>query len=108
MKKLHSLGISKDIMANAFQILDEDGSGSFDIDDFLSMIFKLLNPPQSQDIQVLHNKLSQMASQLNLSLRGVKPAKTKNIESEKSLPVSPLPELSENPILRSSSERSSS
>jgi hypothetical protein len=67
MKQMVNLGISKDVLESAFDILDEDGSGSFDIDEFLTMIFKLLNPPQSQDIQLLNTKMNQMAFQMKIT-----------------------------------------
>lgn len=82
MAQLVNIGINKDVLKNAFDILDEDGSGSFDLNEFLTMIFKLLNPPQSQDIQVLNGKMNQLVSHFNLqtrfgtSARDKKPDKT--------------------------------
>eukprot|EP00746_Dinoflagellata_sp_MGD_P147062 gnl/MRDRNA2_/MRDRNA2_79448_c0_seq3.p1 gnl/MRDRNA2_/MRDRNA2_79448_c0~~gnl/MRDRNA2_/MRDRNA2_79448_c0_seq3.p1 ORF type:complete len:616 (+),score=129.10 gnl/MRDRNA2_/MRDRNA2_79448_c0_seq3:75-1922(+) len=67
MKQMVNLGISKDVLESAFDILDEDGSGSFDIHEFLKMIFKLLTPPQSQDIQLLNQKMNQVAFKLNIA-----------------------------------------
>ena len=37
----------KDIVANAFEFLDRDNSGDFEVNEFVAMIFKLLNPPQA-------------------------------------------------------------
>eukprot|EP00746_Dinoflagellata_sp_MGD_P005889 gnl/MRDRNA2_/MRDRNA2_111418_c0_seq1.p1 gnl/MRDRNA2_/MRDRNA2_111418_c0~~gnl/MRDRNA2_/MRDRNA2_111418_c0_seq1.p1 ORF type:complete len:622 (+),score=111.43 gnl/MRDRNA2_/MRDRNA2_111418_c0_seq1:130-1995(+) len=65
-QQLIKLGISGDIVRNAFDILDCDDSGYFESKDFMSMVFKLLNPPQSQDIQVLNQKLSEIAAQMNI------------------------------------------
>lgn len=64
--QLMKLGISEDIVKNAFDILDCDSSGSFDVSEFSSMIFKLLHPPQSQDIQVLNQKISAIAANMNI------------------------------------------
>lgn len=75
MRQLVNLGISKDVMHNAFDILDHDGSGSFSSDEFLNMIFKLLNPPQSQDIQVLNQKMGQMQAVLEISTFRARPSK---------------------------------
>lgn len=65
-QQLMKLGISEDIVKNAFDILDCDSSGYFDVSDFSSLVFKLLNPPQSQDIQVLNQKMSTIAAHLNI------------------------------------------
>lgn len=68
--QLVKLGISRDILRNAFDILDNDGSGTFDMDEFMSMIMKLLNPPQSQDLQVLQQRIAQIGAQLNIAAFG--------------------------------------
>merc|ERR1719265_1195190 len=73
MKQMVNLGISKDVLESAFDILDADGSGSFDIDEFLKMIFKLLNPPQSQDIQLLNQKMNQMAMNQKMNQMKITP-----------------------------------
>jgi len=65
-QQLIKLGISAEIVRNAFDILDCDGSGHFDAGEFMSVVFKLLNPPQSQDIQVLHQKIGEIAAHINI------------------------------------------
>jgi Ca2+-binding EF-hand superfamily protein len=65
-QQLIKLGISGDIVRKCFDILDCDGSGYFDAGDFMSVVFKLLNPPQSQDIMVLNQKISEISAQMNI------------------------------------------
>lgn len=66
IQQLVKLGIDHELVHNAFNIIDVDGSGSFDVSEFLTMIFKLLNPPQSQDIQALHQKLHQLSQSMRV------------------------------------------
>lgn len=65
MQQLEKLGINKSILKNAFDMLDEDGSGSLDVVEFQRMIFKFLNPPQSQDIQALEYRIKKISQKLN-------------------------------------------
>lgn len=66
LRQMKRLGIDQDILDNAFEILDDDRSGFFDLDNFYSMIFKLLHPPQSQDILKLSQKLNAIGKQVGL------------------------------------------
>lgn len=58
--RLLKLGIQGELIEGAFDILDVDGGGTIGLDEFLMMIFKLLDPPQSQDILMIHQKIIKM------------------------------------------------
>lgn len=74
--QLIKLGISRDIVQNAFDFLDCDGSGNFDVSEFMTVIFKLLNPPQSQDIVNINQQLSQIATHMNIQAFNISSSKT--------------------------------
>eukprot|EP00746_Dinoflagellata_sp_MGD_P032040 gnl/MRDRNA2_/MRDRNA2_176229_c0_seq1.p1 gnl/MRDRNA2_/MRDRNA2_176229_c0~~gnl/MRDRNA2_/MRDRNA2_176229_c0_seq1.p1 ORF type:complete len:300 (+),score=77.63 gnl/MRDRNA2_/MRDRNA2_176229_c0_seq1:112-900(+) len=66
MEQLVKLGINEELLSNAFDILDMDRSGCFDREEFLTMIIKLLHPPQSQDMLALHQKINQIMSHFDI------------------------------------------
>jgi len=66
------LGIEQVLLDNAFDILDTDEDDNLGSAEFIDMIFKLLNPPQSQDVLVIHRKIDKLKEVMktNLGPRG--------------------------------------
>jgi len=65
-KKISKLGIETSILENAFDILDNDGTGTLDLEEFIQGIFKMTRPPQSQDLLKLHQKFDRISSVLGV------------------------------------------
>lgn len=63
---LKRLGIDSHLLQNAFDIIDVDDSNSLDMNEFISMIFRLLHPPKTQDVLIIHRKIDRLAEQLGL------------------------------------------
>merc|ERR1719171_2987848 len=61
MNLLQRLGIEQGLLENAFDILDSDEDDALEAKEFISMIFKLLHPPESQDVLIIHRKLDRLS-----------------------------------------------
>lgn len=54
---LQKIGIARDLLENAFDIIDSDRSGDIEHAEFVSLVFKLLKPPDSRDLLMVSKKL---------------------------------------------------
>lgn len=63
------LGIEQVLLDNAFEILDTDEDDNLESAEFIDMIFKLLNPPLSQDVLIIHRKIDKLREALKRHLR---------------------------------------
>lgn len=54
------LGCDANVIAEAFELIDIDGSGTLDIQEFSSVVLKLLNPPESSDLLRANKKIEQI------------------------------------------------
>merc|ERR1719161_2481780 len=77
--QLLKLGIDKEVVDNAFEIIDQDNTGEIELEEFLDMIFRLTHPPQTQDVLKLHGKLDRALD--GLYMAGV--CDVRNIRSQK-------------------------
>eukprot|EP00746_Dinoflagellata_sp_MGD_P018117 gnl/MRDRNA2_/MRDRNA2_141993_c0_seq1.p1 gnl/MRDRNA2_/MRDRNA2_141993_c0~~gnl/MRDRNA2_/MRDRNA2_141993_c0_seq1.p1 ORF type:complete len:607 (-),score=114.84 gnl/MRDRNA2_/MRDRNA2_141993_c0_seq1:61-1881(-) len=60
LRDLEKLGIQKELLENAFDVLDVDGDNDLEAKEFIRMIFKLLHPPETQDVLVIHQKIDRL------------------------------------------------
>jgi len=65
---LEKLGIDETVLKHAFDIMDVDGNTCLQMSEFIEMIFKLLHPPEAQDVLVIHRKLERLASALGVGI----------------------------------------
>jgi len=63
---LEKLGIDDIVLKHAFDIMDVDGHPML-MAEFIEMIFKLLHPPEAQDVLVIHRKLERLAAALGVT-----------------------------------------
>lgn len=62
------IGIDFKLLLTAFDIVDKDDNGVLDRNDFIQMIFKLLHPPETQDVLLILRKLGKLGEYLGLNL----------------------------------------
>ncbi|KAK3273196.1 hypothetical protein CYMTET_18553 [Cymbomonas tetramitiformis] len=51
------VGIPLELLENAFEVIDMNSSGEIDHREFVEMVFKLLNPPETKEIVLVQKKL---------------------------------------------------
>eukprot|EP00747_Dinoflagellata_sp_TGD_P030585 gnl/TRDRNA2_/TRDRNA2_134735_c0_seq1.p1 gnl/TRDRNA2_/TRDRNA2_134735_c0~~gnl/TRDRNA2_/TRDRNA2_134735_c0_seq1.p1 ORF type:complete len:579 (-),score=125.67 gnl/TRDRNA2_/TRDRNA2_134735_c0_seq1:24-1760(-) len=59
-KELAKLGIDRELMLQAFELMDTDDNDFLEMEEFLEIIFKLLHPPEAQDIILLQKRVSRL------------------------------------------------
>lgn len=62
------IGIDFKLLLTAFDIVDKDEQGVLDRNIFIQMIFKLLHPPETQDVLLILRKLTKLGDYLGLNL----------------------------------------
>jgi hypothetical protein len=77
--QLLKLGIDREVVDNAFEIIDQDNTGEIELEEFLDMIFKLTHPPQTQDVLKLHTKMDKLFDTLYVA--GVCDVRTMTMKS---------------------------
>lgn len=65
--QLAKLGIEPGLVKSAFDIIDVDNNGKLELDEFIQMIFKLLHPPEAQDLLKIHQKLDRISDSVGVS-----------------------------------------
>merc|ERR1719313_529981 len=60
VRVLNKMGIDKAILEQAMDIMGVDEKGGFSCQELMILIFKLLRPPESQDVLMIHSKLDKM------------------------------------------------
>lgn len=60
LSQLVNMGIDKDVLKNAFDILDSNEDGKLEMKEFIE-IFKCLHPPSSQDVLAIHSRIDRIA-----------------------------------------------
>jgi len=62
------IGIDFKLLLTAFDIVDKDENGVLERNVFIEMIFKLLHPPETQDVLLILRKLTKLGDYLGLNL----------------------------------------
>ncbi|CAD7960633.1 unnamed protein product [Amoebophrya sp. A120] len=61
---LEKLGLDQSTIRLAFELIDDDRSGSLEMQEFIHMVFRLLHPPTSQDLLVIKRNLAKLCDSL--------------------------------------------
>jgi len=69
MHRLVKLGIDEELLQQAFEIMDLDGSGSLDKAEFTNMLFKMLHPPETQDLLAVQKRLDTLQRSIRVELK---------------------------------------
>jgi len=75
LEELDKVGVDMEVLRTSLSILDrknssqpaEDKTGHLDLEELLEVIFKLLHPPQTQDILLVQSKLEKLEKALSAS-----------------------------------------
>jgi len=59
-KRLRKLGIAENLLETAFDLLDTDGSGTLELDEFVPVMLALLRPPDSQDLLITARRVERL------------------------------------------------
>eukprot|EP00747_Dinoflagellata_sp_TGD_P015993 gnl/TRDRNA2_/TRDRNA2_124774_c1_seq1.p1 gnl/TRDRNA2_/TRDRNA2_124774_c1~~gnl/TRDRNA2_/TRDRNA2_124774_c1_seq1.p1 ORF type:complete len:456 (+),score=93.72 gnl/TRDRNA2_/TRDRNA2_124774_c1_seq1:73-1368(+) len=96
-KQLEKLGIDRQLLQHAFDIIDCDEDGALEMEEFLEVIFKLLHPPEAQDVILLKRKLERLASGLRDKFEALKNEQKKRdpmvLQEGLRMPMPALPSL---------------
>lgn len=63
-QKLEKLGIDAEVLTAVFQFFDTDDSGDISYTEFIEMIFKLIHPPETQDVLSIQRGVSRVEGRL--------------------------------------------
>lgn len=63
---LEKLGIDQALVRSAFDIIDVNESDMLELDEFIKMIFKLLHPPEAQDLMKINQKLDRICESVDV------------------------------------------
>ncbi|KAK3247229.1 hypothetical protein CYMTET_43270 [Cymbomonas tetramitiformis] len=66
-----AVGIPLELLGNAFEVIDIDGTGEIDHKEFVEMVFKLLNPPESKEIVLVQKRIELMPQIMRHEVRGL-------------------------------------
>lgn len=66
-----AVGIPLELLGNAFDVIDIDGTGEIDHKEFVEMVFKLLNPPESKEIVLVQKRIELMPQIMRHEVRGL-------------------------------------
>jgi len=69
-RQLERVGIDQELLHNAIGIVQPGDRGDIAMEEFLELIFKLLHPPETQDILLIKRKLEKLEQALTSLRRG--------------------------------------
>jgi len=81
---LERLGLDQSTIRLAFELIDDDKSGSLEMQEFVHMVFRLLHPPSSQDLLVIKRNLARLCDSLGCDVFDAPPP-MKQKKSKKSV-----------------------
>ncbi|CAD7937834.1 unnamed protein product [Amoebophrya sp. A25] len=61
---LEKLGLDHSTIRLAFELIDDDRSGTLEMQEFIHMVFRLLHPPAAQDLLVVKRNLAKLCDSL--------------------------------------------
>lgn len=61
---LEKLGLDQSTIKLAFELIDDDRSGTLEMQEFLHMVYRLLNPPTTQDLLCIKRNLAKLCDAL--------------------------------------------